>query len=67
MMNAISDWVKVQAAAALGVGTPWAVALVDKFGPVLDTLIKAGQIGVACVTILFIYQKWRNARNRKKP
>jgi len=61
----ISDWLKVKLAAVLGIGSPWLLSLVDKFGPVLDVIIKLGQVGVAAITIIYIFTKWRKLRKKK--
>lgn len=58
----IPEWAKVKIAALTGVGVPF--IFVEHVGPVLDVLIKFGQFGVAVVTILYIYAKWRNARRK---
>jgi hypothetical protein len=60
----MSDDFRVAIAALFGAGSPvvtWFVSL----GPLLDVLLTAGQISVAVVTVLYIYRKWRNARNKK--
>lgn len=39
---------------------------IDNLGEALDLVIKLGQIGVAIVTILYIYSKWKAIRASKK-
>lgn len=39
---------------------------VDNLGSLLDVFVRLGQIGVAVVTILYIYSKWKAARAPKK-
>jgi hypothetical protein len=39
---------------------------IDNLGAVLDLVIKLMQIGVAAVTILYIYSKWKAMRASKK-
>lgn len=60
--NQVPEWVKVKVAAVIGVTVPWLAELFDKVGPLLDGLIKVGQLGVAVVTILYIWAKWRKTR-----
>ncbi len=61
----------VTIAAITGIGSPdvlnW-VGLIESLNPLLDALVRAGQIGVAVVTILYIYRKSKRipTRRRKK-
>lgn len=64
-MNRMPEWVKIKTAAIIGVTVPWITELFAKAGPVLDALIKVGQVGVAVATILYILAKWRKVRNSK--
>lgn len=62
----MKEQLKVYSAAILGFSTPamnWAINIAE---PLLKLLLLLGQIGVAGVTILYIVQKWRNARNKNK-
>jgi hypothetical protein len=61
----LSDWVRVKVAAMIGIGSPWLADLLLKLGPALDFAIKLGQIGVATVTIIYIWRKWRKLKNSK--
>jgi hypothetical protein len=63
--NQVPEWVKVKCAAVVGIASPWLAEILAKAGPVLDVAIKLGQVGVAAVTILYIWAKWRNARKSK--
>lgn len=65
MMHEVPEWLKVKVAAVTGVTVPWALEIFAKAGPVLDVLIKLGQFGVAAVTILYIWSKWRKVRSSK--
>ena len=56
------EWVKVKVAAVIGVTVPWLTGIFEKAGPVLDLVIKLGQVGVAVATILYILAKWRKVR-----
>lgn len=56
---------KVKLAAVIGIGSPWLADLLLKLGPALDFAIKLGQVGVAVVTILYIWRKWRKLKNSK--
>lgn len=59
------EWLKVKIAAVAGIGAPMLASLAEKVGPVLDVAIKCGQVGVAVVTILYIFAKWRKIRDSK--
>jgi hypothetical protein len=59
------DWIKVKVAAAVGIGSPWLLSLIERAGPALDVIIKLGQAGVATVTILYIYRKWKKLKDSK--
>ena len=61
----VPDWVKVKVAAVVGIGSPWLAALLVKLGPVLELAIKFGQVGVAVVTILYIFSKWKKVKRSK--
>lgn len=63
--HGIPDWVKVKFAAIVGISAPWVMHLAEKISPILDILIKVGQVGVAVVTILYIFAKWRKVKNSK--
>lgn len=66
-MNVNADW-KLTLAAATGLGGPDAVsAFFNSIGPLLEGLVRLGQIGVAVVTILYIYRRWKNSKNEKVP
>lgn len=50
----------VTLAAVAGMGTPDALTLVaEKLNIVVECLVRLGQLGVAIVTILYIYRKWK--------
>lgn len=60
----MSDIIKVSTAGAGGL-------LATSFGwenasAILDVFLRVGQIGVAVVTILYIYSKWKATRASKK-
>lgn len=57
--NMSVDDVKVAVAALFGTGSPAINWFVVSLGPILDTLLTAGQISVAVVTALYVYKKWR--------
>ena len=61
----LPEWVKVKFAAVAGITTTALPSFFDHVSPILDVLIKVGQVGVAAVTIGYIYTKWRNARRKK--
>lgn len=58
------DSVKVSLAAATGVSVPVLDRLALSAEPIARMLLLAGQIGVAVVTILYIYRKWRNLKRK---
>ena len=64
-LNMLPEWVKVKVAAVAGITTTALPSFLEHVSPVLDVLIKVGQVGVAVVTIGYIYTKWRNARRKK--
>lgn len=60
----MTDTVKVSSAGFAGLlatSVGW-----ENLGAVLDVLVRLGQIGVAVVTILYIYSKWKAIRASKK-
>lgn len=60
----MSDNIRVAIAAVFGAGSPAATWFIS-LEPVLSTLLTVGQIAVALVTALYIFRKWRNAKNNK--
>lgn len=62
------DNFQVSLAATLGLGSPGINLALDIVNPVLQSLLTAGQVGVAAVTIWFIYRKITNlpTKRRKK-
>jgi hypothetical protein len=60
----VTDIFKVSTAGAgglLATSIGW-----ENVGAVLDLFLRLGQIGVAVVTILYIYSKWKATRASKK-
>lgn len=57
---------KVYGVGILGMAATSLDWLVNNLGPVLDLGVRLGQIGVAVVTILYIYSKWKATRASKK-
>jgi hypothetical protein len=66
MTQETTDLMKVKLAAVVGIGSPWLTDLFLKFGPALDFIIKLGQVGVAIVTILYIWRKWRKLKDKNE-
>lgn len=62
----VPEWAKVKIAAVIGVTVPWLTSLFETAGPVLDLVIKLGQVGVAVATILYILAKWRKVRKNSE-
>lgn len=58
----IRDDIKIFAASAVGVGAPATNWFLDFVEPLLRIFVLAGQLGVAVVTILYIYSKWKNRK-----
>lgn len=58
------DELKIYAASALGVGAPAANWFLDFVEPLLRVLVLGGQLGVAVVTILYIYSKWKKLHKK---
>lgn len=61
-----SEALKVKTAALLGFGSPAVNLFLKNIEPILNTLILIGQIGVATVTILYIYSKYRKISGSKR-
>jgi len=53
---------KVYSASLVGTGAPVVNLIFDNLEPLLKALVLMGQAGVAFVTILYIYSKWKNSR-----
>lgn len=62
----MKEQLKVYSAAILGLVTPTLQGIFDFAEPLLKLLLLVGQVGVAVATILYIVQKWRNARHNKR-
>jgi|GEM_PF-4980608 len=52
--------IKVYSAATVGFGLPSINSLLQNWEPILKDLVLLGQFGVAVVTILYVYSKWKN-------
>lgn len=61
------DSFKVTFASILGLGAPSVNWVVEAGEPLLKLLVLAGQLGVAIVTILYIFRKWKNAAKKQNP
>lgn len=57
---------KVYLASLLGFGAPSVNFFLDHIGTVLQNLVLLGQFGVAVVTILYIYSKWKKNHDDDK-
>lgn len=60
----MKEQLKVYSAAVVGLVTPTLQGIFDFAEPILKLFLLFGQVGVAAVTILYIVQKWRNARKK---
>lgn len=59
---------KVYSAAFFGFSIPGMNLFINNLEPVLKALVLLGQTGVAAVTILYIYSKWKKSqRDTSKP
>jgi len=58
MSGSLKDHLQVTLAALLGVGSPGLSGVLAVSEPYLQASLVVGQIGVAIVTILYIYRKW---------
>jgi hypothetical protein len=58
---------KVYLASLFGFGAPSMNMFLDHAEPILKDLVLLGQFGVAVVTILYVFSKWKKIRgsNRK--
>lgn len=62
----MKDNFQVSFAAMLGLGSPGLNLVLDIVNPVLQALFTVGQIGVAIVTIIYIYRKWKTAGKKSR-
>lgn len=56
---------KVYSAAIFGFGIPGMNLFFHNLEPLLNSMVLIGQVGVAAVTILYIFSKWKNLRKDK--
>lgn len=61
----MSDNAKVLAVAAVGTVLPITTRVFESAEPILQILLTAGQIGVAAVTIMYVFRMWKNAKIKK--
>lgn len=57
---------KVYAAALFGFSFPGLNVFLENIEPLLKALVLVGQFGVAAITVLYIYSKWKSHRNEEK-
>lgn len=60
------EQLRVYSAAVVGLITPTLHGIFNFAEPILKLILLLGQVGVTAVTILYIVQKWRNARNKNR-
>lgn len=60
-----TEQVKVYTAALFGFSFPSVNLLLHNLSDLLNALVLLGQVGVAAVTILYIFAKWKNIRKGK--
>ena len=61
-----SENIRVYGASLLGTATPISSWLVESGEPLMRFLVAGGQLAVALLTALYIYQKWKDARGRSR-
>lgn len=62
MINRIPEPFKIYSAALCGFSIPGMNLFLENLEPILKALVLAGQFGVAVMTILYIYSKWKNRK-----
>lgn len=60
------DGLKVGAASLFGFGAPGMNLVVEVGEPLLKLLVLLGQSGVALMTILYIFAKWKQAKAKPR-
>lgn len=58
-MNVMNDELKPIFVSMFALATPDVVSIFQTFGPVLDGLLRVGQLGVAVVTVIYFVKKIR--------
>lgn len=62
----IKENLPVYLAAAVGLGPPGLNSVLDIVNPVLQALFTVGQLGVAIITIIYIYSKWKTVGKKSR-
>lgn len=62
----MADDLKVSMTSIAALGGPDALDFFVRLGPALDSFVRLGQIAVAIVTVLYIFQKFKNARAARR-
>lgn len=65
-MSNLKEHAQVSFAALLGVGSPGLNFVLDVVEPILRIGLFMGQLGVAIVTILYIFRKWKQAGKKTR-
>jgi hypothetical protein len=66
MPHALKEHLQVSLAAIFGIGTPGLHHIIEVAEPVIQAALTVGQLGVAIVTILYIYRKWKQAAKKTR-
>jgi hypothetical protein len=68
MSSSLKEHLQVSLAAIFGIGSPGMNQVIEVAEPVLRMALTIGQFGVAVVTILYIYRKWKQtAKKIRRP
>lgn len=65
-MSSLKENLQVSVAAAFGIGSPGLNLVLNAVEPALRAGLLIGQLGVAIVTILYIYRKWKQAGKKTR-
>ncbi len=57
---------RVTAVSLLGLAGPDIVRFFEQAGPVLDGLVRLGQVAVAIATVYYIFRKAKNIRSNRR-
>lgn len=66
MSSGLKEHLQVSFAALFGIGSPGLNLVIDVVEPIVHMGLLLGQLGVAIVTILYIYRKWKQAAKKSR-
>jgi uncharacterized membrane protein YqgA involved in biofilm formation len=64
MSSSLKEHIQVSLAAIFGIGSPGINHVLEVAEPIIQVALTVGQLGVAIVTILYIYRKWKQAAKK---